>query len=329
MALRSTSAAMAVALLLLPAAVSARDAERVGADAVGMGGAWRAVATGSAGAIYNPAGTAASGQYHLDTYTEFTDTFKRRAFGFAVADGQTNRWVGGMLGYTWQEFRDEQGRLSIRHVPRLAVSVPIVPNWLYIGAGFKYVWTNYAGRKRSWLNNVDLDAGVLLVTPFGLRAGVSAQNLIGSLTKGTRDVRWGRNVGFGVAYVAPFGLQMAYDLSLDLDADRRGRPLMRHAAGVGVVIKSFTSRIGWTYKPVGDEVRYGIALPDPSNADTDLRRRRGIHYLGATVGYQFGLVGSYVAYEQSLVDWRRRTVFLELRFEVDTQGAGGSGAGAQ
>ncbi|NMB75315.1 MAG: hypothetical protein GYA21_09310 [Myxococcales bacterium] len=161
---------LAVALLLLaPAAGSAQDF--YGTRPLGMGGAFRAIATGNDAIELNPAGMSLFRHYSIEAH--YLGTPKWRAedgpyehvIHASVVDNQTQQFATG-LAYT----RIERGDSKQGNRVDLAFSFPLSDNLLL---GLDVYYLNFeSDPKDRYLDAVTVDVGMLLRTDFGLSLGV-------------------------------------------------------------------------------------------------------------------------------------------------------------
>src|SRR4051812_27042395 len=100
--MKNAAAALAVALLL-PATASARapvpargEPESTGMRALGMGDAFRAVATTNEAIFFNLAGMAQAKKYELDASYSLGPATDLSRFDASVVDSQTSRFATGL-----------------------------------------------------------------------------------------------------------------------------------------------------------------------------------------------------------------------------------------
>jgi hypothetical protein len=238
--LTNLSVLLAALVLGVPRA-SAQAIESVGARALGMGGAFVAVANDSSATWWNPAGLAAG---------PFVDvTLGTALAGAGDEPGRARTWAVAVatpaLGASYYRLRithidslgptavpqagRQEGRVGIPslslNLGQLGVTVvhSLFPR-VHAGATLKLVRGTVEGTGRdSTESHADADVGLLGI--FGpVRLGVAARNLAEpSLYRsgdGQPDARLSRQVRVGVAYDGdrpPPGLMRPFTLSLDAD----------------------------------------------------------------------------------------------------------------
>jgi hypothetical protein len=168
-------------ILLIPSTAGAQPFETVGVRALGMGGAFVAVADDATAVWWNPAGLATGGIFSM---TIEHDTFDHDLSG----EDSTGRRTGTAiiaatlpLGLGYIRARVDEGRASlVTHQAGVTVLQTLVEG-LIVGASLKYVRgeasfaPDPAPDRAS--NAFDMDAGVLFVQR-SWRFGLTAKNLI-------------------------------------------------------------------------------------------------------------------------------------------------------
>lgn len=173
----------------------------------------------------NPAGLGSGGNhpFHLDyTFTYRTKDYSgmrnsaaffpaRSIGGFAVQYKELWTFVHmlGLDDYSTQTLRLADKNASFaygRYLP--------IPFWHHsIGIGLDIHDEIQFGEDQG--NTVSLDAGYLLVAPFGVRLGIVGQNLVSSRSKGTYSSQM--QIGIGLAYQRIFGNEIRwFDLEPEL-----------------------------------------------------------------------------------------------------------------
>lgn len=220
---------------------SGQDVESVGARALGMGGAFVAVANDSSATWWNPAGLA-TGPFvdvTLGTASAGADPSPGRLRSWGVAVGYP------ALGASYYRLRitdidslaptgvpgagRQEGRVGVPaqslKLGQFGVTVvhSVFPR-LHAGATFKFVHGSAEGTgSESTENHVDADIGVLGVAG-PVRLGLTARNLSEPVLHrpgdGLPDVRLARLVRLGVAFdgdLLPAGRTRPFTVSLDAD----------------------------------------------------------------------------------------------------------------
>mgnify|MGYP000424570218 CR=1 FL=1 len=155
--------------MLWPAAGLAQDF--YGTRPLGMGGAFRAIATGNDAIELNCAGMSLFRHYSIEAHYIGTPHWRSEDGPFehvihaSVVDNQTQPFATG-LAYT----RIERGDSKQGNRVDLAFSVPIAENFLL---GFDVYYLNFESDPNDrYLDSVTVDVGMLLRTDFGLSLGV-------------------------------------------------------------------------------------------------------------------------------------------------------------
>ena len=263
----------------------AQAVESVGARALGMGGAFVAVANDSSATWWNPAGLATG---------PFVDVSLGGAFAGADPSPGQQAWgvaVGyPALGASYYRLRitdidslgptvvpgagRQEGRVGVPSqslkLGQFGVTVvhSLFPR-LHAGATFKVVHGSAEGTgSESTENHVDADIGVLGVAG-PVRLGLTARNLSEPVLhrpgEGFPDVRLARHVRFGIAYdgdLLPAGRTRPFIVSLDADLhayDTVRGPRRVVAAGAEHWIKArrLGLRGGARFNQVGAQERVG------------------------------------------------------------------------
>ena len=162
-----------VALLLV--ATSARAQDFIGARALSMGEAYRAIATGNDAIYMNPAGLVLVPRYSPEVHYVFNLVDEQQEFDASLVDSKTSAFAAG-LGYTFQG-REYTRRLVMQHAATLAVGYALFPRIFQVGVGLKYVNVTdvIVG---NYLNALTADLGLLATLPGGLNLAAVGYNLI-------------------------------------------------------------------------------------------------------------------------------------------------------
>lgn len=158
-----------------------------------MGGATRALGTGTTALVQNPANMAASRVYHLQGLVQLTpEAGPRHAYGGLIVDSVTNRLAGG-IGVVGG-FLDKEGLDRSFLDVRLALALPIGDR-LFVGATGRYASVSQdglgplgvspvsgglvdpSGGREDFVREVTFDAGVTLRATDELHFAFLGQNL--------------------------------------------------------------------------------------------------------------------------------------------------------
>jgi hypothetical protein len=159
--------------LLLASTASAQDF--VSARALGVGEAYRALASGNDAIYFNPAGLTLLKRYSIEGQYFMNLVEETHQGDISVVDSKTNPLAVG-LAYTFQG-SELTKRATLEHVATLGVAYPIFDKIFSVGAGFKYknVSDAIAG---NYLNALTADLGALSQIPGGLSFAAVGYNLI-------------------------------------------------------------------------------------------------------------------------------------------------------
>jgi len=152
-----------------------RAQDLVGARALGLGEAYRAIATGNDAIYFNPAGLPTLKRYSVEGQYVMNLVDENHQADVSVVDSKTNPLAVG-IAYTFQG-SELTRRTTLEHVATLAVAYPVFDRLFSVGAGFKYknVSDAIAG---NYLNALTADVGTLSQIPGGLSFAAVGYNLI-------------------------------------------------------------------------------------------------------------------------------------------------------
>lgn len=141
-----------------------------------MGGAYRAVATGTQAVLYNPAGMKQNvgtmminGEYNYFSQTE------GHLFGVTVIDTQTSQDVA--YGLSYLQDRTEVGGIGARN-NQVMLSVANQAGAFYTGGSLKGYWINIDRSGLDGPKGVDLDLGLMFKPGQVFSLGIVGYNLI-------------------------------------------------------------------------------------------------------------------------------------------------------
>ncbi len=156
-------------------ASDARAQDFIGARALALGEAYRAIATGNDAIYFNPAGLPLLKRYSVEGQYVMNLADESHQADVALVDSKTNPLAVG-IAYTFQG-TELTRRRTLEHTATLAAAYPIFDRLFSLGAGFKYknVSDAIAG---NYLNALTADVGVLSQIPGGLSFAAVGYNLI-------------------------------------------------------------------------------------------------------------------------------------------------------
>jgi hypothetical protein len=205
MATRALGSLLAVALGVVAFHAPARAEGTLfpGARPLGMGGALRAVATGSNGPMLNPSGISLMRAHTLDGEYQYGRTAESHDLRISSADSTSGFNLGGALYYAYHRASQSAGLNQNGHLAGGSLSFPFLDK-VFLGANLKYVhFTDIASTTRKGFT---FDAG-LTVRPL-------PQLSLGAVGYNLREVApaWTpRGAGGGIAFLPIPILLFAFD----------------------------------------------------------------------------------------------------------------------
>ncbi len=274
MNVRHAIAILGIALIGVQAPSAAPRQELVGARAIGMGGAFSAVASDASAAHWNPAALA---------------SLQRQEIGFAYADrfglGLNHSYLNYVLpvgdhhaiGVDWlnlgfddSELSTGQNKLAFAYGYRNGIESlrPYIGN-AAIGVSGKYrsfnvdLDGNNLGSASGW----GFDLGLLAPLPYGVRLAVVAQDVGGTSLQyenGISETAYESRYRVGLSYRPVEGLTLGMDLddSFHLGAEYWLRGLLALRAGMATELDTPESFAGATTATFGLGVKYRFAQID-------------------------------------------------------------------
>ncbi|MBN2358316.1 MAG: hypothetical protein JXR83_02625 [Deltaproteobacteria bacterium] len=278
MRLRWSPLWLVVALAAAPPAL-AQDLH--GTRPLGMGEAYRSLASGNEALYYNPAGITAVARYSPELHYQFNLDRALHEVDLSVVDSVTNA-LGVGIGYTF--VNREPGDQAVQgHRATLALAYPILPGMFNLGAGFKYLNISQA-LAGNFVSALTADVGVILTPGLGLSFALVGYNLV-PITSNEAPLSMAAAASWSME-----GLTLAFDWTLDLES--LSPPGMGfHGGAEYLLFDMFPLRVGYE----NDQVRQQSAI---------------------TFGTGFVLewFGIDLAYQQRLERFDDRTFGVALKF---------------
>ncbi len=128
----------------LPVAVISNYGESDTARSAGMGGALRAMGSGSAGIFLNPAAMAETPAYHLEGLTDYTFETRRWMLGAVVVDSVTSRLAGSFSIQGTPITMDPDGINRSQLDLRLGIAYPLTDKFI-LGVSARYFKATQSG----------------------------------------------------------------------------------------------------------------------------------------------------------------------------------------
>jgi len=277
--LRRFSILCALAVLFAPAAASAQT-EVTGIRAMGMGEAFTALPAGSGALTLNPAGISALHMYNIETSYAHDTSTGVNALHVSVTDGKSNMRLGGGIGYSFRtSSRNAELSNFTGHDLYGALSFPVVPEWLIVGATVHYL--DYSLGGDDYAKGVTMDAGLLLSMGDFVSFGHSTRNIL-SIDGHNRNLesRFGLNVH-------AYQFSVGFDTVLDFGSEETA---VGWAAGAEVLLMQMVPlRLGYQRNGALDQ-----------------------QHISAGAGYRSEVIGGDLLFRQELGESDRRMLGFAL-----------------
>ncbi|MCP4500021.1 MAG: hypothetical protein GY822_08680 [Deltaproteobacteria bacterium] len=313
--------ALIVPILLLLCATDAQSQTFLGTRGRSLGGAYRAVATGSDAIYANPAGIIQIPRYATELHYNFDLYDDLHQGNFTLVDSKTSV-VGVGLGYNLKLEDLASDRFSVKNEATGALAYTIIPKIFSVGAAFKYVNLTDA-IAGNYLNALSADVGLLATLPGGVNLAAVGYNLVpikssevpisaafaaswnlgplSALIMGGTPT-WGPTIDASGAIkppnpMNPAGMLDGLVLSLDwyIEFFTLYGPQNEVSAGVEyLILQTVPVRAGYTWNQHGDE-----------------------HVLSVGAGFIVPTFGLDVAYQQSVTDFDDRNFSVSIKFFLD------------
>lgn len=197
-------------------------------EALGMGGAARAWATGDEGPLLNPSGMSLTKAYTLTGSYEYASRLSDQFVHASVVDSTAPINLAGGLYYTYHAQSPSGASSGSGHEGGLALSYPFGP-YVSLGATVKYFKLLGGDADGGHAGGVTFDVGATIRPTQIISLGVVGTNL---RNLGTSEAE--QAVGYGVALLPIPALRVAADgltrFTADNQTGRKGTSLMGGAA---------------------------------------------------------------------------------------------------
>jgi len=292
MARRNISSILLLGLLLWAVSAVAVDdgggrsvfATGAGNRALGMGGAFSAVADDASAPIYNPAGL---GRVESKGFQATQTTLFGLGFNEQYASFVLPHWKFGTASLTWRRFavdgieqRDDRGFLLDGDLEdsetelSLGYGHAFLDGDLSLGGSLKFQRQSLAGYDGSgvgldlgiWARPLTL-AGVHSDLAHSLAAGFSVRNVIEPSIKLVQDnvpdptawragLAWDSRLSDGIALIAAVDVEKTRDMDSRLHAGLEGRILDALALRIGTSDDKLTAGLGLNWRGLGVDYQY-------------------------------------------------------------------------
>ncbi len=265
---------MGIALIAAQATLAAPRQEMVGVRAIGMGGAFSAVASDASAAHWNPAALASLQRQEIGlTYADRYGLGLNHSYlNYVLPVGDQHAigvdWL--YLGFDDSELNTAQNKLAFAYGYRNGIQRlrPLIGNTA-IGVSGKYrsfsvdLDGNSLGSASGW----GFDVGLLVPLPFGIRLALVAQDLGGTnlqYESGVSEPVYDTRYRFGIAHRPVEGLTIGADIddSFHLGAEYWLRGLLALRAGVATERDTPESLADATTTTFGIGLKYRFAQID-------------------------------------------------------------------
>ena len=230
---------LAVVLLIIVLPFSASAFYFGGEKALGLAGAYIAVADDTCAIFMNPAGMSQSKSYVFDVNYQVEKKPDAKLWGVSLLDSQTGTLAMG-LGYYKKGRNDPNNLLSDRDENFvIALSEAYSPR-LLLGLNYKYI-----KQRGPWNNDDTMDVGLLFKPSPQFSIGLTGKNLISTDIDEVHKLYTA-----GVAYRTGVA-GLSFDITKD-DSTKTERDVMYSYGMEGLFLKSVIMRTGYmTDKRVG------------------------------------------------------------------------------
>lgn len=308
---------LAVGLLTSTAAVAQ---DFVGTRGLGLGEAYRAIATGNDAIYMNPAGITQIPRYAAEAHYNFNLFDEHHEFDISVLDSKTAAFAAG-LAYTLKGTEFTR-RTTLKHTATAAMGYTIVPQLFSVGVGLKYVNLSDAVLG-NYLNALTADLGALATLPGGVNLAAVGYNLVPfQSTEVPISAAFAAAWDLGPLSAWMFGGTPNFGPSIDASgAIRPPRPL--HPFGI---LDGLTLSLDWyiefftLYGPqsrVSTGIEYLILEVVPVRAGYMWDQRSGDHLVSVGTGFIVPFFGLDIAFQQNVRDLDQRVFSLSLKFFLD------------
>jgi len=297
----------------------ARAQDFIGARALALSEAYRAIATGNDAIYMNPAGLAQIPRYSPELHYVFNLDDENHEVDASVVDSKTSSLAAG-LAYTFQG-REFTKRATLSHTATLALAYPIFPQIFAAGVGLKYVNVTDA-IVGNYLNALSGDLGLLATIPGGISLAAVGYNLIPiRSTDVPLSMAFAAALDLGPLSALLFGEAPVVGMVPDASGAPRpaGLALRGPLSGLTLAVDwqiNFVTQARRPQSRVSAGIEYLLLDAFPLRGGYEWIEERGDHLVSVGAGFIVPYFGFDVAYQQSVVVPANRTFALSLKFFI-------------
>lgn len=269
---------------------------QLGVRSRAMGGAGRAISTTNEAIFLNPAGFSQFRRFNLDADYVHDVNDPEHLVGLTLVDS-TAQPVAGAVDFH-MIVDPSKGSKSLGYMGAFGASMPILGDYLYLGAVVKYSYLPIATLDPVQVNQFGIDTGLLAKLGYGLSFGVVGYNLVP-----TNSRRLPLSVGLGVAFSSDDSATSATDMGGAL-------------AGLNIafdwIFRDLTSAAGMENQLMaGAEYLLASIVPLRVGYNYSLEKRE--HVLSCGTGFASGELGVDGFFEQNLTTTDDRSFGVAVR----------------
>jgi|GEM_PF-874239 len=316
-------------VLLCAALLSSTEAAAqsyLGTRGRSLGGAYRAVATGSDAIYMNPGGLtqipryATELHYHFDLYDDLHEG------NVTIVDSKTSVVAIG-LGYDVKLSDLQLERFTLKNQATGAVGYTIIPKIFSVGAGFKYVNLTDA-IAGNYLNAISADIGTLATLPGGVNLAAVGYNLV-PIQSDEVPISAGFAASWNLGPISAliFGESFGWGPTVDASgAIMPANPMNPRGPLDGLVLSADYFVEFFTLYGPRNEVALGaeylILQMVPVRAGYNWNQFGNNHTLSVGAGFIIPSFGLDVSFEQSVTHLEQRSLSVSIKFFLDSYIAG-------
>jgi hypothetical protein len=291
----------------------------VGARALSLGEAYRAIATGNDAIYMNPAGMALVPRYSPELHYQLNLNEEDHQVDASIVDSKTSPVAAG-VAYTFQGAQFTK-RATLQHTATLALAYPLFDKVFVVGTGLKYVnvWDAFVG---NYLNALSADLGFISQIPGGLSFAGVGYNLIPIQSarvplSGAVAVAW----DLGPLSALIFGGSPSFGPAMNATGTTVDDPLGALRGPLSGLTLSFDWHMAFlTLNGIESRLSGGVEylLFDmfPLRGGYQWVENTDDHFVSVGAGFIVPFFGLDVGYQQSVNNLSTRTLAVSLKFFI-------------